>query len=311
MKNVLLFGDPGIDDTLAIIYALLHPEINLIGIVCGYGNVSRKQTIQNTFYLLSLANRLDIPVIGGATRSLTGEYDVYYPEIHGPDGLGPIKPPENLPGTLNNFSILYDVINRYQQVTIVDVGRQTSLAAAYILDSTIMESVRDVYVMGGAFLVPGNVTPLAEANFHGDPVAANVVIANAPQITITPLNVTNYAIITPDDIRKITEQSTFPFTYLMQPIFDFYYKAYQKFVPGIQGTPMHDVFTLWALMNPDKVRYVSKKVMVETSLSDKGLSVADFRPRASDEQGRKQHIILQFDYQAFRANFIRIMSGMG
>ncbi|MGQ0437033.1 nucleoside hydrolase, partial [Bacillus sp. B-TM1] len=30
MKKVLLFGDPGIDDSLAIIYGLLHPEIELV-----------------------------------------------------------------------------------------------------------------------------------------------------------------------------------------------------------------------------------------------------------------------------------------
>ncbi|MED3127200.1 nucleoside hydrolase, partial [Bacillus wiedmannii] len=33
MKKVLLFGDPGIDDSLAIIYGLLHPEIEIVGIV--------------------------------------------------------------------------------------------------------------------------------------------------------------------------------------------------------------------------------------------------------------------------------------
>ncbi|MFC0189673.1 nucleoside hydrolase [Fictibacillus aquaticus] len=310
MKNILLFGDPGIDDTLAIIYALLHPEINLIGIVCGYGNVSRKQTIQNTFYLLSLAERLDIPIIGGATRSLTGDVDDYYPEIHGPDGLGPIHPPEGLPSTLNNFSTIYEVISRYHDVTIVDVGRQTSLAAAYILDSTIMNSVKEVFMMGGAFLVPGNVTPTAEANFHGDPVAVNAVLANAPHVTITPLNVTNFAIIAPQDIRYITEHSSFAFTHLLEPIHNYYFKAYQKLVPGIKGTPMHDVFTLWALMNPDKVRSVRRKVFVETNLSDKGLSIADFRPLSSHEQtGKQQNIILQFDYSAFVADFIRVMSG--
>lgn len=41
MKKVLLFGDPGIDDAVAIIYALLHPEIELVGVVTGYGNVMK------------------------------------------------------------------------------------------------------------------------------------------------------------------------------------------------------------------------------------------------------------------------------
>ncbi len=50
--------------------------------------------------------------------------------------------------------------------------------------------MRDVTVMGGAFLVPGNVTPLAEANIHNDPEAADAVFAADWPITLVPLDVT-------------------------------------------------------------------------------------------------------------------------
>ena len=39
LEKVLFFGDPGIDDSFAIMYGLLHPEIEIVGIVTGYGNV--------------------------------------------------------------------------------------------------------------------------------------------------------------------------------------------------------------------------------------------------------------------------------
>ena len=32
---------------------------------------------------------------------------------------------------------------------------------------------------GRCFLMPGNVTPVAEANFHGDPIASQLVMQNA------------------------------------------------------------------------------------------------------------------------------------
>ncbi|MCG3055868.1 nucleoside hydrolase, partial [Escherichia coli] len=61
--NVLLFMDPGIDDAVALMYALLHPNINVVGVVSGYGNVSKEDAILNTSYVLTLANRKDIPII--------------------------------------------------------------------------------------------------------------------------------------------------------------------------------------------------------------------------------------------------------
>ena len=50
--------------------------------------------------------------------------------------------------------------------------------------------------MGGAFLHPGNVTPISEANFYGDPTAANIVLQSTANMYIYPLNVTQYSIIT-------------------------------------------------------------------------------------------------------------------
>lgn len=41
MVNVLMITDPGIDDSFAIMYALLNPKMNLVEIVSGYG-ISRK-----------------------------------------------------------------------------------------------------------------------------------------------------------------------------------------------------------------------------------------------------------------------------
>jgi len=84
LKKVLLFGDPGIDDSLAIIYGLLHPEIEIVGIV------TKEQTTRNALYLLQLAGRTDISVISGASLSFLNGFTPYYPELHGAEGFGPI-----------------------------------------------------------------------------------------------------------------------------------------------------------------------------------------------------------------------------
>ncbi|ADC49965.1 inosine-uridine nucleoside hydrolase [Alkalihalophilus pseudofirmus OF4] len=310
MEKVLLFCDPGIDDSVAIMFALLHPDIEVVGIVSSYGNVDKEQATNNAAYLLDLAGRLDVPLIGAAAYPLSGEMAVYYPEIHGEEGLGPITPPDTISGTLENFSRVFSIIDEYEgELVIVDVGRQTSLASAFILGEDVMDKVKAFYVMGGAFLVPGNVTPLAEANFFGDPIAANVVATRAHSLTIVPLNVTNYAILTDEVIDQITDQEYNTFTPLIRPIYDYYAEAYQELVLGIEGAPFHDVVTLVALTNPELFDFVEREVTVVDDPSVRGLSVADFRPLSAEEEASIEgaQIAMDFNYDEYINIFIQVM----
>ncbi|MEH7238225.1 nucleoside hydrolase [Bacillus sp. JJ1562] len=312
--KVLFFGDPGIDDTLAIMYGLLNPKIEIVGIVPGYGNVNQEQAVQNVAYLLSLAGKMDIPIIAGAKRPLTGEAIPYYPEIHGAKGLGPIRPPNTLPtAELLNFNEIFNIIESYEnELYIVDVGRSTSLAIAFNLGGDVMNKVKGYYIMGGAFLVPGNVTPVAEANFNGDPIASNFVVEHARNLSIFPLNITNNALLTSEMVDTIVQFGTKnPFRNLIKPIFDYYFEAYKKNVPGIKGTPLHDVVALSAIVNPSIVQYALRRVNIEMFGITKGLSLADFRPNPEAEPPETlDRIALRFDYEQFINDFIRI-STMG
>lgn len=312
MYNVLLFCDPGIDDSLAIMYALLNPKINVVGIVSGYGNVSQQQATQNVAYLLQLAGREDIPIIAGARGPLSGEIAVFYPEIHGEEGLGPIRPPQTIQREVVNFDEIFKIIDNYaHNLVVIDVGRSTSLAIAYLLGGDeYLRKISAFYCMGGAFLVPGNVTPVAEANFHGDPIAANLVLNKFKNVFITPLNVTNHAKITTETIQQITSQPFNSFTPLIEPIFDYYTNAYKKLEHGLAGSPLHDVFTFFALINPEHVQYVKRQASVSINFDKtRGESIADFRASSSEQiPENADHIALSFNYHAFLNDFITVMT---
>lgn len=200
VKKVLLFGDIGIDDTVALIYASLTKKIEIVGIVADYGNVSREDAVSNIYYLMKLFDfPQGIPVIRGAEVPLTGEQPTFYPEIHGEHGLGPIIPNDDHSLKIENFLEIVNLIENYKDdLIIVNIGRLTSLATMFILYRDLMTKVKEFYIMGGAFWIPGNVTTVAEANFHGDPVAVNIVLTYANNITIIPLNATQKAIVTPE-----------------------------------------------------------------------------------------------------------------
>ncbi|MBH0171469.1 nucleoside hydrolase [Fictibacillus sp. 18YEL24] len=312
MYNILLFCDPGIDDSLAIMYALLNPKINVVGIVSSYGNVPQQQAIQNVAYLLYLAGREDIPIIAGARSPLSGEVAIFYPEIHGEEGLGPIRPPDTVQREVVNFDEIFKIINTYAyNLYIIDVGRCTSLAIAFLLGGEEqLSKVKAFYSMGGAFLVPGNVTSLAEANFHGDAIAANLILNKGRNVFITPLNVTNYAIIKPENIAQITSQAYNTFSPLIKPIFDYYNEAYKKLDPSLSGSPLHDVFTIFALVNPEKVNYIDRQASVSINFDNtKGQSIADFRARSAEVNTiATDHIAVSFNYEAFVSDFINVMT---
>jgi purine nucleosidase len=304
-KKILLFADPGIDDSLAIIYALLSKNIELVGIVTSYGNVTKEQASANAYYLLQLAKQTHIPVIPGAARPVQQEAVTFYPEIHGV-GIGPIQPPSDMKYQVYPFDTIKHLINQYpNDLIIVDTGRSTSLATAFILFNDEIKKVKAFYVMGGAFFVPGNVTALAEANFYGDPTSSNYVLKFAQNLTIIPLNATRNALLTSEMVQYLVQEADSPFEFLLSPIFDYYYKAYQKLVPGIQGAPIHDLLAIMVVNDPSICEYIYyDAIVIDGTVEAKGLSYIDIRPKS---QTGKTRIAVKLNYQKFLDEFFKVM----
>ncbi len=153
MKHyVLLFCDPGIDDAMAIMLAIMHPQIELVGIVTSYGNVTKDQSTVNAEYLLKVAGMSHIPVIPAAFRSFSEFEEVSYPDIHGEAGLGSIMPEHHFPGNRLGFDTIRSILTTYnRQLTIIELGRMTALASALNLYENEFNQVKNVFIMGGAF----------------------------------------------------------------------------------------------------------------------------------------------------------------
>ncbi|WP_067727157.1 nucleoside hydrolase [Oceanobacillus damuensis] len=135
-QKVLVFGDIGIDDIIAIIYGSLNDEVEIVGIVADYGNVIRENALRSIYYLRSIfKNKLNVPIIAGAELPMTGEIPEPVSEIHGEYGLGPIIPPENgTDGVSENFFDIVDIIEEYSnELIIVNIGRLTSLATMFLI----------------------------------------------------------------------------------------------------------------------------------------------------------------------------------
>lgn len=313
VKKVLFFSDFGIDDNIAVIYAFFSKAIEIVGVVADYGNVSKQDALRNAAYIQELTEVRDVPVFAGAELPLTGETPQYYPEVHGLEGLGPIIPEIKYDYTLENFHGIKDVIEKNpNEIIIVNVGRLSSLAAAFILYPGTMRNVKEFYLMGGAFNEPGNVTPTAEANFYGDPYAANVVLnQTAGKAKIIPLNVTSGSLITPaiiDELDGYYQAAGSKIGKLVKPMFDYYFAFYKNRTPSLTGAPLHDVLTLWAVGNDQHITYLDVPVKVIVNEGDGfGQSIGDFRNTAEKANYPVHKVAINFKYPEFVTNFYTTM----
>lgn len=120
----MVIADPGVDDAFALMYELLHPEIDIIGIVCEYGNVSQEDALRNTAYLLRLGGREDIPLIYGAEKPLTESPPEFFYHIHGEEGLREVTPGIQPDGNLPLFKMIYQLIDEHEgKLAIVNLSR--------------------------------------------------------------------------------------------------------------------------------------------------------------------------------------------
>ncbi|MEW8972397.1 nucleoside hydrolase [Mesobacillus jeotgali] len=313
VKKILFFSDFGIDDNIAVLYAFFNKEIELVGVVADYGNVSKQDAMRNAAYIQELTGRKDVPAFAGAELPLTGDPPAYVPDVHGIEGLGPIIPDIEVDYTLENFHGIQEIIEKNPgEINIVNVGRLSSLAAAFILYPETMKKVKGFYIMGGAFNEPGNVTPVAEANFYGDPYAANILLTQAKTpVKIIPLNVTSGAIVTPALINELDEyyhSIGSEVGKLVKPMFDYYYKFYKERNPELTGAPLHDVLTLWALVHEDHVVYRDIPVKVVVNIGEAfGQSIGDFRSYIDKAVYPVHQVAVNFNYAEFIKDFYKTM----
>ena len=210
MHKVIFDTDPGVDDAMALLFLHHHKDIDLIGVTTVFGNARIEVTTRNALFL-KREWKIEAPVAQGAGETFIPHRVTHEPpkHIHGADGLGNIGVPETVdmaPDPRPAAQFIIDMVRKYPgEVTLVAVGRMTNLANALKQDPEIVSLVKEVVIMGGAFEVPGNVTPAAEANIHGDPEAADIVATATWPVVWIGLDVTMQTVMTRTQLKDIAD----------------------------------------------------------------------------------------------------------
>ena len=206
MKKIFIDCDTGVDDSLAILFALLRPDIEVVGITTSAGNVSAKQGAENTLRILKLAGMEGrVPVCIGAEKPLVGECDGFPEFIHGKNGIGNVElpPSDQKPEAADACDFLYRAACRNEgELTLITLGRMTNIAMALRKYPDLYKKINSVVSMGGTIDAPGNVSPVVEADIGGDPEAADIVVQAPWNLTMVGLDVTLKTILRKADLKQ-------------------------------------------------------------------------------------------------------------
>ncbi|XP_046381581.2 inosine-uridine preferring nucleoside hydrolase-like isoform X2 [Haliotis rufescens] len=189
-RKVILDVDTGIDDAAAIILAMSHSDVEVLGVTCVSGNIHIDKVLRNTFRVLKVCDRLNVPVFRGADSPILS-HNREPVCFHGNDGLGDCDWDEEIDTSLvqseHAVNALIRLVNKFPgEITFVPLGPLTNIALALKMDPEFGKKVKDVFVMGGNYKGIGNVTMSGEFNFHSDPEAAFISLHGLRDVTVVP-----------------------------------------------------------------------------------------------------------------------------
>ena len=130
-RKVIIDTDPGVDDALALLFAMRSPELKIEAITAVAGNVPLDLTVSNALRMVEIAGRTDIPVAAGARAPLRRR--LVTATSHGMNGLGGIEfpAPEIKPVDEPAADAIERIVSRSPgEVSIIAVGPLTNVATA-------------------------------------------------------------------------------------------------------------------------------------------------------------------------------------
>jgi inosine-uridine nucleoside N-ribohydrolase len=287
MLNVWLDTDIGgdIDDAVALLCAVRHPEINLVGVSTVYGRVDARAWLVRE--MLDRSNRPDIPVFPGSAMPLAGEWSPSDAGCYG--GLAPALPPLSGSDDERMDAIAAAMAALPEPFHLVTIGALTNAARLLDRHAGLAERWQSVTCMAGR--LEGS----AEYNVACDPLAARQVARRlrprlvgleASSNTLDRLEVE--ALVDPSD----------PASAFLLDCYRKYREAVRPDDPDRAPLTLFDPISLLSLVRPQAFDLQSVRVLVEK----------DGRLRLTDD-GAPVEYALSSDWPALKPLIAALLRG--
>lgn len=266
------------DDVKCMLMLLNSDKIDVLGVTTSPGNSHTEEGMAYTLRMLELFGYDEVPVYPGAGVPLVHAFDRYenaeaFRALYGgfPYGIFAREKPESYlelaeepsigypeylePQDMNAVEFIAKTVKENPgEITLIVVGACTNVALAIRTYPEIIPLVKQVIYMGGAFDVPGNMTPVAECNFWMDPEAAKICL-NAPfaRQVVVPLDACMSAFVDKAFYDKMCAAPKTPFLEMYEELEVQYYQDEDD------KSPVFDEITAALLINPEVVTRTEKR----------------------------------------------------
>ncbi len=276
-RKLIVDGDMGTDDAVALCMLLFDSRIELVGLTAVEGCVTADQANHNLQAIVSELDPARHPRLGMAV-SATGAPPVTARHLYGDDGLGnshfEIPSKQHLPAA---EKLIIDLVRKSPgEVSILCLGPLTNLARAIQRDPAIESLVDRVIIVGGSIQGVGNVTPSAEFNFYFDPDSARAVLRSRLTRTLIPLDVTRQVSFGLEMMHELPGEETRAGLFLRQ-VLPFAYRAYRQQL-GHEAITLNDAVGALAVAESELFQFEDMAGDVETEGElTRGMTVFDRR----------------------------------
>ncbi len=272
-RPIIIDTDPGVDDTIAIMLANAHPELDIKAITPVTGNVPYKYTSENAFRLVDYLG-IDCKIGRGAENPLfiKGE-DAG--DIHGKGGLGGYElPASNRQYDGYAWDIIRDeAIKANGELEIITLGPLTNIAITFMRYPEIKPLIKRIICMGGSRF-DGNVTAKAEFNIWVDPDACELVFQSGVPIVMCGLDGTEYAYLTIDELKEFLGRET-KIKELFDHIFNFFITRRTNAGEDDKLQTIYDAITVAWVLDPSIGKTEKYYVTCETKGENRGWTIVD------------------------------------
>jgi purine nucleosidase len=197
--------DTASDDAVALVMALRHGDVDVVGVGVVAGNVPLLQAVQNALYTIELCGS-HVPVHAGEAAPLELALETAQ-HVHGIDGMGDIGLDlcGREPSGIDAVDALLAASHEHAgTLTLVTLGPLTNVARALQRDPKLPERIPRCVVMGAVADHFGNTNPVAEFNMWVDPHAVDVVLRSGLAIELVGWDISRrHAVLDPTDAAAI------------------------------------------------------------------------------------------------------------